>query len=38
VTNETIKEALAGAVEYLTANPAEARYRDSSARAILVAP
>ena len=32
---EAIKLALAGAVEYLTANPAEARYRDSAARAVL---
>jgi uncharacterized OsmC-like protein len=32
---ERIKDALAGAVEYLTANPAEARYRDGSATATL---
>lgn len=32
---DTIKRALAGAVEYLTANPAEAHYRDSIARAVL---
>jgi uncharacterized OsmC-like protein len=30
-----IKQALAGAAVYLTANPAEARYRDSAARATL---
>jgi uncharacterized OsmC-like protein len=32
---EGIKDALAGAVEYLTANPAEATYRDSAATATL---
>jgi len=32
---ETIKRALEGAVGYLTANPHEARYRDSHARASL---
>jgi hypothetical protein len=34
-SSETIKMALAGATEYLTANPAEARYRDGAARAVL---
>lgn len=33
--SEAIKEALTGAVEYLTANPAEARYRDGVATATL---
>ncbi|MFO7533371.1 MAG: OsmC family protein [Candidatus Limnocylindrales bacterium] len=33
--SEAIKEALAGAVEYLTANPAEARSRDGVATATL---
>lgn len=32
---EAIKQALAGAVDYLTANPTEARYRDGSAIATL---
>jgi uncharacterized OsmC-like protein len=32
---EAIKQALTGAVEYLTANPAEARYRDGPATATL---
>ena len=35
MSQETIKSALAGAVEYLSANPVGARYRDSSARAVL---
>lgn len=35
MSSETIKKAVAGAVEYLTAHPAEARYRDSAARAVL---
>lgn len=30
-----IRRAVAGAVEYLTAHPGEARYRDGSARAVL---
>lgn len=33
--SETIRQALADATAYLTANPAEARYRDSPARASL---
>jgi uncharacterized OsmC-like protein len=33
--SEAIKEALTGAVEYLTANPAEARSRDGAATATL---
>jgi uncharacterized OsmC-like protein len=33
--SETIRQALADATAYLTANPAEARYRDSPARATL---
>ena len=33
--NEAIKEALAGAVEYLSANPSEARSRDGVATATL---
>ncbi len=35
MSSETIKEALAGAAAYLSANPAEARYRDRPARAVL---
>jgi uncharacterized OsmC-like protein len=35
MSGETIKLALAGATAYLTANPAEARYRDGAARAVL---
>jgi uncharacterized OsmC-like protein len=35
MSSEAIKLALAGATEYLTANPAEARYRDGAARAVL---
>jgi uncharacterized OsmC-like protein len=33
--SSTIKQAMAGAVEYLTAHPDEARYRDGAARASL---
>jgi uncharacterized OsmC-like protein len=35
VSDGTIKAAVAGAVEYLSAHPAEARYRDGAARAVL---
>ena len=35
MSEAAIKQALAGAVEYLTANPAQARYRDGFARAVL---
>jgi uncharacterized OsmC-like protein len=35
MSDDTIKAAVAGAVAYLSANPAEARYRDSRARAVL---
>jgi uncharacterized OsmC-like protein len=35
MSGEDIKNAVAGAVEYLTANPAEARYRDGTATATL---
>jgi uncharacterized OsmC-like protein len=35
VGSETIRQAIEGAVGYLTANPDEARYRDSHARATL---
>jgi uncharacterized OsmC-like protein len=35
VSQDRIKEALAGAVAYLTANPADARYRDGAATATL---
>ena len=35
MSSDMIKQALTAAVEYLTANPAEARYRDSTARAVL---
>ncbi len=33
--DETIRQALSGAMDYLAANPAEARYRDGAARAVL---
>jgi uncharacterized OsmC-like protein len=35
VSGEGIREAMARAVEYLTAHPDEARYRDNAARAVL---
>jgi len=35
MSGNIIKDAVTGAVEYLSANPAEARYRDGSARAVL---
>jgi uncharacterized OsmC-like protein len=35
MSGNVIKEAVTGAVEYLTANPSEARYRDGSAQAVL---